>query len=75
MASWADIKSVQMQGTVALLTGKEDIDRALDMLLKKFPQMADMPPIPDLGFFKLTFTEGYFLDYSLQFMHREKVTY
>ncbi len=75
MTNWTDIKSIQMQGTAALLTEKEDIEKAMGMLMKKFPEMKDMPPIPNLGFFKLTFTEGYFLDYSVQFMHREKVTY
>ena len=75
MTNWTDIKSIQMQGTAVLLNEKEDIDLAMGMLMKKFPQMTDMRPIPNLEFFKLTFTEGYFLDYSVQFMHREKVTY
>ena len=75
MTNWTDIKSIQMQGTAVLLNEKEDIDLAMGMLLKKFPEMKDMPPIPNLGFFKLTFTVGYYLDYSVQFMHREKVTY
>ena len=36
MTNWTDIKSIQMQGTAALLTGKEDIEKSMGMLLKNF---------------------------------------
>ncbi len=75
MTNWNDVKSIQMQGTAASITKKEEADKAMGMLLQKFPEMKDMPPNPNMGLFKLTLTEGYFLDYSVQFMHRERITY
>lgn len=70
-----NVKSLQMQGTAAPVTDKEEADRAMGMLLEKFPEMKNMPPDPDMAIVKITLTEGYMLDYTLGFMHRDTVTY
>ena len=71
MTGWNDIRSIQMQGVAALVDEKEEFDRAMGMLLNKYPQMAEMPPNPDMALMKVTF----FLDFTAAFMNREPVTY
>lgn len=70
-----NVKSLQMQGTASPVTDKEEADRAMGMLLEKFPQMKGMPPNPDMVMVRITLTEGYMLDYTQGFMHRDAVKY
>ncbi|MBN1294288.1 MAG: pyridoxamine 5'-phosphate oxidase family protein [Candidatus Latescibacteria bacterium] len=74
-ADWKTIEAVQMQGKAVTVTEKEEIQKIMGMMFKKYPQMADFPPSPDIVFIKINFTEGYLLDYSKAFKHRDPVKY
>ena len=64
-----------MEGIVEPVSDKEEADKAMGLLLTKFPQMKNMPPNPDMIILKIKLTEGYMLDWALGFMHRDLVTY
>ena len=70
-----NVKSLQMKGIAAPVTDKDEADGAMGMLIEKFPPMKDMPPNPDMALVRITLTEGYMLDFTQGFMHRDTVTY
>jgi len=72
---WMSIKSVQMQGTATLVSDETEIGRIMEMLFGKFPLMKDMPTEGQPAIVKVSFTKGWFLDYTKGFSHRDAVTY
>lgn len=43
LADWSKIQGIQMRGKAFIIEDKEERDRALEMLMSKFPQIAEMP--------------------------------
>lgn len=65
------IQGVQMEGKASVVTLETEAMRLLDRMAEKFPGMTKIPPNPDLVIFKIAPLQGYFLDNSLVFGHRE----
>jgi general stress protein 26 len=72
---WMKIQGVQMEARATVVSEKADIDKALGVYIKKFPFIASFPPNPDLVFIKVEPIEGFFLDYTKGFAHKDKVTF
>lgn len=73
--NWNEIQGVQMMGTAEVLTDKGEIEKAIKLLVIKFPQMANMPPDPKMIFIKVNPVEAYYLDNTVKFGHRDRVEY
>jgi nitroimidazol reductase NimA-like FMN-containing flavoprotein (pyridoxamine 5'-phosphate oxidase superfamily) len=71
----SQIQGIQMEARATILSSKADIEKARGFLVEKFPQMAKMPPELDLVFVRVESTEGYFLDYTQGFTHRDKIDF
>ena len=69
------IQGVQMEGKATLITSEDEAGRLLGMMAQKFPGLEDMPPNPDLVFFRITPVKGYFLDNTASFGHRDLVEF
>ena len=72
---WGKIQGVQIQGKASFLETKEDIDRAVSCIVRNFPHFANMDPNPDIIFLKIEPVEGFFIDYTKGFAHKDKVMY
>ena len=64
------ITGVQVQGVAQMLNDVEK-GNALALLIAKYPIMAVMPADPDMVFIKVTVSDGYMLDYTKGFGHRD----
>jgi general stress protein 26 len=73
--SWTIITGIQAMAKAELLEDKEELSRIQGLLIRKFPQMANLPPNPDMVFFKVEPTEIYYLDYTVSFGHRDRVEF
>jgi nitroimidazol reductase NimA-like FMN-containing flavoprotein (pyridoxamine 5'-phosphate oxidase superfamily) len=69
------IQGIQMEARATILSARADVDKARDLLVAKFPNMAKMPPELDLVFVRVDPEEGYFLDYTKGFTHRDKIEF
>jgi nitroimidazol reductase NimA-like FMN-containing flavoprotein (pyridoxamine 5'-phosphate oxidase superfamily) len=73
--NWTKIRGVQAMGKAKRVDEKEESERAMGMLKTKFPQMANLPPNPNMVVFKVEPTEIYYLDNSVSFGHRDQVKF
>jgi len=69
------IQGVQMEGKASVITLETEAMRLLDLMAKKFPGLDKIPPNPNLVFFKIVPSRGYFLDNSVSFGHRDLVEF
>ncbi len=69
------IQGVQMEGKASLITMETEAIRLLDLMGQKFPGLENMPPNPDLVFFKIEPSRGFFLDNTVDFGHRDMVEF
>jgi nitroimidazol reductase NimA-like FMN-containing flavoprotein (pyridoxamine 5'-phosphate oxidase superfamily) len=74
-ADVSQIQGIQLEARATILSGKAEIEKASGLLVKKFPGMAKMPPELDVVFVKVEPGEGYFLDYTKGFTHRDKIEF
>jgi len=72
---WETIQGVQIQGKATILEDQAEIKRAIEILARKFPPFASLGQNPVYLFFKIEPIEGYFLDYTKAFGHRDRVIY
>jgi nitroimidazol reductase NimA-like FMN-containing flavoprotein (pyridoxamine 5'-phosphate oxidase superfamily) len=72
---WMKIQGVQMEGRATVLSDQKEINHAMEIYLKKFPQVALFPPNPDMILVKVEPAAGFFLDYSKGFTHRDEVKF
>ncbi|MDA8239865.1 MAG: pyridoxamine 5'-phosphate oxidase family protein [Nitrospiraceae bacterium] len=72
---WTKIQGVQIEGRAQLLTEQKDIKQASDLIIRKFPAVADFPPNPDMIFVRIEPVAGFFLDYNKGFAHRDEVKF
>jgi len=70
-----EIRAIQMEGTATLVSNKEESERVLNMLKRKFPSMANIPLDSDDVVIKITPKICYFSNYIKRFGHRDKVEY
>ena len=69
------IQGIQMEARATILSARADVEKARELMVKKFPQMAEMPPELDLVFVRVDPDQGYFLDYTKGFTHRDKIEF
>ena len=69
----SSIQGVQMAGRAEMVTDPEEAQKAMAMMAEKFPYMKDIPVTPDFAVFKVTPTEGFFIDNTVAFGHKDKV--
>jgi nitroimidazol reductase NimA-like FMN-containing flavoprotein (pyridoxamine 5'-phosphate oxidase superfamily) len=69
------IQGVQMEGSASLVTMETEAIRLLGLMAQKFPGIENMAPNPDLVFFKIEPSIGFFLDNTVGFGHRDMVEF
>ncbi|MDK2892036.1 pyridoxamine 5'-phosphate oxidase family protein [Methanohalophilus sp.] len=69
------ITGIQMQGIATQVTEPSELEKFSTLMSEKYPFMRDLPKTPDSVVFRVDPVEGYYLDYSKGFTHRDKVTY
>lgn len=67
------IQGIQMEGRATILTARADIDKAMELLVRKFPHMTKMPPEVEGALVRVEPTFGYFLDFTKGFTHRDRI--
>lgn len=72
---WTKIIGIQGRGNAALLEDKGELEKAQALMMKKFPQMANLPPDPNMVFLKVEPTEIYYLDNAVSFGYRDRVEF
>jgi uncharacterized protein YhbP (UPF0306 family) len=69
------IKGVQMKGKASVLENGDEIQKAVKLIVRKFPEFAAMGPNPRVVIFKIEPEEGYFVDYSKGIGHSDRVRF
>lgn len=69
------VKGIQIDGVASLVTDKEELNKVLQLQVKKYPFAAKSEPSPDMCFFKLSPISGAFLDYTISFGHHDYITF
>ena len=72
--NWLALKGVQLEGT-AQVASEAEKGNAIALMMAKYPMLANMPADPDMVFLKMTIVEGYMLDYTKGFGHRDHVEF
>lgn len=73
--AWQDIRGVQMRGVAAVVDDVAELERVVGMIIEKFPEFADFGPNPDIAFFRVEPSEGFYLDYSKGLSNMDRVEY
>lgn len=71
----SQVKGVQIDGKASLVTDEEELNKVIELQVKKYPFMSKSKPSPDMCFFKLSPISGAFLDYTVSFGHHDYVTF
>ncbi|MEA1985673.1 MAG: pyridoxamine 5'-phosphate oxidase family protein [Euryarchaeota archaeon] len=69
------ITGIQMQGKAIQVTEQAEIEKFGMLMYGKYSFSKDLPETPDSVVFRVDPIEGYYLDYSKGFTHRDMVTY
>ena len=74
---WRQLHGVQMEGTAKVVTAQTDIEHIHDLFVKKYPFVEDFIPRtrPGLTIIKIEPREGFWLDYRIEWGHRDNVTF
>jgi general stress protein 26 len=70
---WFDMQALQVEGRASIITDEKELREVGEIMVAKFPIAADMPPDPDIVMIKIEPELVYYLDYSIEFGHRESV--
>ena len=70
---WFDMQALQVEGKASIITDEEELREIGEILAAKFPIVADMPTDPDAIMIKIDPEAIYYLDYSIEFGHRDKL--
>lgn len=70
---WFDMQALQVEGRASIVTDENELREFGEIMMAKFPLAADMPPDPDTVMIKIVPEVIYYLDYNVEFGHREKV--
>jgi general stress protein 26 len=70
---WFDMQALQVEGKASIITDEKELREFGEIMVAKFPIAADMPPDPDTVMIKIEPEVIYYLDYSIEFGHREKL--
>lgn len=69
------IQGVQMEGSAARVEGQEEAQKVMALMAEKYPYIKDVPENPDYVIFKVMPSEGFFIDNTVAFGHRDKVVF
>ncbi len=72
---WFDMQALQVEGFASIVEYEGEMRRIGEIMAGKFPIIADMPPDPDTILIKIVPDIVYYLDYSVEFGHREIATF
>ncbi|WP_440948649.1 pyridoxamine 5'-phosphate oxidase family protein [Methanosarcina sp. T3] len=72
---WFDMQALQVEGRASIVNDETEMREVGEIMTAKFPVTADMPPDPDTIMIKIEPEVVYYLDYSIEFGHREMVTF
>ena len=72
---WFDMQGLQVEGRASIITDETELREVGEIMVAKFPIAADMPPDPDTIMIKIEPEAVYYIDYSIEFGHREKVNF
>ena len=76
LADWSLIQGIQMRGKASIVEDSEGKTRAMDMLMAKFPQIAQLPSDDlEVAIVKIVPTTGIFIDNPAGFGTRYDVHY
>lgn len=64
-----------MAGIASFVTDGAEAQKAMGMMLSKFPFLAEMPPNPNMAVFKVKLTNGHFIDNTVHIGFKAKVEY
>jgi general stress protein 26 len=70
---WFDMQALQIEGKASIISDENEMREVGEIMAAKFPITADMPPDPDTVMIKIEPETIYYLDYSIEFGHREEV--
>jgi general stress protein 26 len=72
---WFDMQALQVEGRASIITDEKELREVGEIMVAKFPVAADMSPDPDIVMVKIEPEVVYYLDYRIEFGHREKVDF
>ncbi|MCK4870920.1 MAG: pyridoxamine 5'-phosphate oxidase family protein [Gammaproteobacteria bacterium] len=72
---WTEMQAIQMHGIATVITDPAEAEKAMQLLLEKFPEFADMPPDPEMVMVKIEPTRGSFLDSTVSFGFSSELRY
>jgi general stress protein 26 len=72
---WFNMQALQVEGRASIITDEKELREVGEIMAAKFPIAADMPPDPDIVMIKIEPEVVYYLDYSIEFGHRESVNF
>ena len=72
---WFDMQARQVAGWASVVEDEEEMRRIGEIMVGKFPVIADMPPDPDTVLIKIVPDIVYYLDYSVEFGYRDRATF
>ncbi|MGV8078134.1 MAG: pyridoxamine 5'-phosphate oxidase family protein [Methanosarcina sp.] len=72
---WFNMQALQVEGRASIINDEEELREIGEIMAAKFPIAADMPPDPEIVMIKIEPEVVYYLDYSVEFGHREKVDF
>lgn len=70
---WFEMKALQVEGKASIITDETELREVGEIMVAKFPIVADMPPDPDIIMIKIEPEIVYYLDYSIEFGYRERI--
>ena len=70
---WFDMQAIQVEGKASIITDEKELREVGEIMVAKFPVVADMPPDPEIIMIKIEPETVYYLDYSIEFGHRDRI--
>jgi general stress protein 26 len=70
---WFDMKALQVEGRASIINNEKELREIGEIMVAKFPIVADMPPDPEIILIKIEPEVIYYLDYSVEFGYRKEI--
>ena len=70
---WFDMKALQVEGRASIINDEKELREIGEIMVAKFPIVADMPPDPEIVLIKIEPEVIYYLDYSVEFGYRKEI--
>ncbi len=70
-----NITGIQMEGKASFVTDEAELGQIFQLMLEKFPFMAELPKNPDNVIIKVEPTKAFFIDCAVEFGFRYEVDF